>query len=186
MVRDYLMGERQPMTDLMAWNADATRMPYRMHSQYLRRLFLDNDLAEGRYVAGGRPVALSDIRAPIFAVGTERDHVAPWRSVYKLHLLTDTEVTFLLTSGGHNAGIVSEPGHPRRYYRVATKSANDHYVDPDLWATTVVARNGSWWLEWVAWLDARSGAMTALPSIGAPDAGYRPLCDAPGTYVHQA
>ena len=186
MVRDYLMGERQPMTDLMAWNADATRMPYRMHSQYLRRLFLDNDLAEGRYVAGGRPVALSDIRAPIFAVGTERDHVAPWRSVYKLHLLADTEVTFLLTSGGHNAGIVSEPGHPRRYYRVATKSANDHYVDPDLWATNVVARNGSWWPEWVAWLDARSGAMTAPPSIGAPEEGYGPLCDAPGTYVHQA
>ena len=133
MVRDYLMGERQPISDLMAWNADATRMPYKMHSEYLRKLFLDNDLAEGRFVLGNRPVALSDIRAPIFAVGTETDHVAPWRSVYKFNLTTDTEVTFLLTSGGHNAGIVSEPGHRGRHYRVSHRADWDRYIDPDTW-----------------------------------------------------
>ena len=110
-VRDYLMGERQPMSDMTAWNADATRMPYRMHSEYLRKMFLNNELAEGRFEIGGRPVALTDIRVPIFAVGTETDHVAPWRSVYKLNLAMDTEVSFVLTNGGHNAGIVSEPGH---------------------------------------------------------------------------
>ncbi len=121
MVHEYLMGERRPMTDLMAWNADATRMPYRMHSEYLRKLFLDNDLAEGRFVVAGKPVALTDIRVPIFCVGTMSDHVAPWHSTYKINLQTDTEVTYLLTTGGHNAGIVSEPGHGHRSFQVMTQ-----------------------------------------------------------------
>jgi polyhydroxyalkanoate synthase len=182
MVRTYLMGEREAMTDLNAWNADATRLPYRQHAEYLHRLFLDNDLAEGRFPAGGRPVALSDIRVPVFSVGTESDHIAPWRSVYKFNLLTDADVTFLLTSGGHNAGIVSEPGHPGRHYRVATKRAEDHYIDPEIWQSTTPARDGSWWPAWVEWLDARSGSLRAPPKMGAGSA-YAPLSDAPGTYV---
>ena len=108
------------MNDLMAWNADGTRLPYRMHSEYLRQLFLHNDLAEGRYQAGGRPITLADIDVPLFVVSTVKDHVAPWRSVYKIHLFTDTDLTFVLTTGGHNAGIVSEPGHPNRSYQITT------------------------------------------------------------------
>jgi polyhydroxyalkanoate synthase subunit PhaC len=183
LVRDYLMGERAPMTDLMAWNADATRMPYRMHTEYLRQLFLDNDLAEGRYQADGRKVALTDIRTPLFAVGTELDHVAPWHSVYKFHLLTDTNVTFLLTNGGHNAGIVSEPGHAHRHYRVATRQDKDHYVDPELWLAETPMTQGSWWPEWSRWLDAHSGTAGPPPAMGEPKAGYVPVCDSPGTYV---
>ncbi len=132
LVHEYLMGVRAPMTDLMAWNADATRMPYRMHAEYLRSLFLDNTLAEGRFKVAGRPVAIQDLRVPIFAVGTETDHVAPWRSVYKIHLLAESEIAFALTTGGHNAGIVSEPGHPHRSYRLATRPADGSYHDdPD-------------------------------------------------------
>ena len=185
MVHDYLMGEREPMSDLMAWNADATRMPYKMHSEYLRRLFLDNDLAEGRFRAGGRPVALTDIRVPVFAVGTVRDHVAPWRSAFKIHLLTDTDITFLLTSGGHNAGIVSEPGHKGRSYQVATKPAIAHYVDPETWSSSTPTKSGSWWPDLAGWLGQRSGSPVAPPPMGAPSEGYAPLADAPGSYVHQ-
>lgn len=184
-IRDYLMGERSPVSDLMAWNADATRMPYRMHSEYLRRLFLGNDLAEGRFAIGGRPVALTDIRAPIFAVGTENDHVAPWHSVFKFNLLMDTDVTFLLTSGGHNAGIVSEPGHRGRHYRLAAKTETDRYIDPETWARQTAPKDGSWWPEWVRWLEGRSGSPTAPPAMGAPGRGLPALEDAPGVYVLQ-
>jgi len=182
-VNEYLMGERQPMMDLMAWNADATRMPYRMHAQYLRKLFLDNDLAEGRLLVAERPVALTDIRLPIFAVGTLRDHVAPWRSTYKIHLLTDCEVTYLLTNGGHNAGIVSEPGRDGRSFQVMTKSHDDQYLDPETFQAIAPRKEGSWWPEWVAWLGARSGAPVAPGMMGAK--GYLPLCEAPGAYVLQ-
>ncbi|MGE4045442.1 MAG: PHA/PHB synthase family protein [Acetobacteraceae bacterium] len=184
-VHEYLMGQRPPMTDLMAWNADTTRMPYRMHGEYLRRLFLSNELFEGRYDIDGRPIALSDIRAPIFAVATERDHVAPWRSVYKINLVSDTDVTFVLTNGGHNAGIVSEPGHARRHFRLSHRKADAPYIDPETWQATAPVTPGSWWPAWQSWLSERSQGRTPPPSMGAPDAGYPPLEDAPGLYVLQ-
>lgn len=183
MVQEYLLGDRRPMNDLMAWNADLTRMPAKMHSQYLRRLFLDDDLSEGRYPVGGRPVSLGDIGLPTFAVGTLTDHVAPWRSVYKLHYLTPTEITFALTSGGHNAGIVSEPGRPRRSYRIGTRAAGASYVPPDRWLEQTPVQEGSWWPAWIAWLQERSGTPVKPPAIGAPSKGYKPQYAAPGHYV---
>ena len=180
---EYLMGERAPLNDLMAWNADGTRMPYAMHSQYLRRLFLDDDLAEGKYKVNGRTIALSAIRRPLFVVGTERDHVAPWHSVHKIHLLTGAEITFVLTSGGHNAGIVSEPGHNGRRYRVLTRETDGLSYDPEEWERHAEKKQGSWWTEWGDWLASRSGAPGAPPSMGAADKGYAPIADAPGHYV---
>jgi polyhydroxyalkanoate synthase len=109
--------------------------------------------------------------------------VAPWRSVYKFHLLTDTEITFLLASGGHNAGIVSEPGHAHRHYRVATKRANGNYVDPEVWAAETPRREGSWWPRWSDWLIAHSGEAVAPPVMGSLQFGCAPVCEAPGMYV---
>jgi polyhydroxyalkanoate synthase len=182
-IRAYLLGERRAANDLMAWNADGTRMPARMHIEYLRSLFLHDDLAEGRFKVGGHPLALDDLKLPMFVVGTERDQIAPWRSVYKLHLLNDGDLTFVLTSGGHNAGIVSEPGHPRRYFRIRTRPHGGHTLGADDWQAGTPPQPGSWWQPWHAWLNEKSIGQIDPPPMGAP--GFMPLCDAPGTYVLQ-
>jgi polyhydroxyalkanoate synthase len=186
MTHDYLLGEREQATDLTAWNADQTRLPYHMHSQYLRGLFLENRLTGGRYAVDGKVIALKDIHVPMFAVATETDHIAPWQSVYKLHLFTDNELEFVLTNGGHNAGIVSEPGHAGRYYHVATRRPDDRYIDASAWLEHAERADGSWWLPWSSWLAERSDPQRSEPPpIGAPSHGLTPLCNAPGTYVHQ-
>ena len=185
MVHELMMGESTSANDLMAWNADATRMPYCMHSHYLRHLFLDNELSQGHYLVEGKPVSITDIRAPIFAVGTEKDHVAPWRSVYKIHILSDTDVTFVLTSSGHNAGIVSEPGHPRRHYRISFSTDQSPYIDPDSWLQQTPVKEGSWWQAYCDWLGEHSGEPTSPPAMGAAKKGYKVLADAPGTYIYE-
>ncbi len=186
MFNDYFLGKRQPMLDLMAWNADGTRMPYRMHSELLRKMYVNNDLAQGRYLVDGRPIVVSDIRIPIFAVSAVRDHVAPWRSVYKLHLLTDSAaLTFVLTSGGHNVGIINEPGHPHRYYQIATAKEGEKYIDPDTWQAQIPKQKDSWWPAWQNWLVEHSTEQVSPPVMGASERGYPPLCDAPGLYVYQ-
>jgi len=160
-------------------------MPYRMHSQYLRALFLENRLTAGRYAVNDRVITLKDLRMPMFVVGTETDHIAPWTSVYKIALFTDTELTFVLTNGGHNAGIVSEPGHRGRHYLSATRHPGDRYVDPATWAARASHFEGSWWTQWAAWLGERSTVeRVAPPPMGAPERGLPPLCPAPGTYIH--
>ena len=189
----YLMGEREPMTDLLAWNADGTRLPFAMHSQYLRDLFLDNDLAEGRFHVAGHPVSLSALRMPMFCVGTETDHVAPWRSVHKIHMFTGAEIRFVLTSGGHNVGIVSEPGHPHRNFRLLTREEDGVALAPDEWEAQAARHEGSWWPAWREWLDQHSGPPMPPPWGEDSGAGWvawrgpRPLCsgaltmDAPTT-----
>ncbi|MYN14494.1 alpha/beta fold hydrolase [Pusillimonas sp. TS35] len=184
LVNVYMLGDRRPMNDLMAWNADATRMPAAMHTQYLRRLFLNNDLSNNRYVSQGRLVSLTSIDWPIFCVGTTADHVAPWRSVYKLHHLSPAEITFVLTSGGHNAGIVSEPGRAGRQYQITTRPARgDAHNSSEEWQAETAVQQGSWWPAWLDWLGARSGSSVKPPRMGAAGKGYRVLCDAPGEYV---
>lgn len=183
LLREYLLGERSPVSDLMAWNADGTRLPYRMHTEYLRRLFLNNDLASGRYPVDGKPVALTAIQCPIYAIGTVRDHVAPWRSVHKLHLLTNVDTMFVLTSGGHNVGIVNPPGLAGRSYQALTRRHDGPYLDPEAWLQAAPVHEGSWWPHWFAWLQAHSGPPEPPPTMGAP--GCPPLGPAPGTYVLQ-
>ncbi|WP_254685004.1 PHA/PHB synthase family protein [Tateyamaria omphalii] len=178
MIRRYLMGEGEAeMNDLMSWNADSTRMPARMHSEYLRQMFLNNDLAAGRYHVDGRAVSLRDIRVPIFGVGTETDHIAPWKSVFKIHDLGHADVTFALTNGGHNAGVISKPGHNRRHYRLHTIRDDENTLTPEDWMQVAQMQQGSWWPAWTAWLATHSGDRIAPPKMSGT------LEDAPGTYV---
>jgi len=189
LVHEYLMGAQTPMTALRAWNADATRMPARMHSEYLRRLYLHNDLSEGRYTTGGRAISLGDIKVPLFVVATERDHVSPWKSVYKIHRLTRAPVSFVLTSGGHNVGIVNPPSgvaaHPQASYRFSTHAEGRAPVEPEIWLKNATSVAGSWWPCWHAWLRKQStGRIRVAPvAAGLPLDGLP--ADAPGSYVHQ-
>ncbi len=184
-VHRYFLGKEDVPSDLGVWVSDTTRMPARMHSQYLRGLFLDNRLTAGRFAVEGQVIALKDISAPMFVIATETDHIAPWRSVYKTKLFTDCDLTFVLTKGGHNGGILSEPGHAGRYFRTSHRPEGALYVGPDAWLAEHAPKSGSWWQDWSRWLTEHSSGQTDVPAMGAADKGYAPLIAAPGTYVHQ-
>ncbi len=180
MLQDYMHGERRGMIDLFAWNADATRMPYKMHSEYLEKLFMNNDLAAGRYVVEGKNIAAESITAPSFIVSTEKDHVAPWKSVYKTHLLLNHDLTFVLVKGGHNAGIVSEPGHANAGYRIRRRKKTYSFISPEAWFDIAEQHDGSWWIPWQQWIVENSDPKR----IPAPHLN-EDLPRAPGTYVFQ-
>jgi polyhydroxyalkanoate synthase subunit PhaC len=183
-VQQYVRGERPKLNDLMAWNADGTRMPCRMHSEYLARLYLKNELATGGFSVGGQQLDLKDVHVPMFVVGTETDHVAPWRSVYKARALTrSTDYTFLLTSGGHNAGIVSGPVHPKRRHRMLTWTHPTETLTPDAWFAKAPLLEGSWWPAWQQWLATRS-TRKQVPAR-KPAVKGNSLGEAPGRYVRE-
>lgn len=185
-IREYLLGEQRSTFDLMAWNADTTNLPYRMHSEYLRRFYLNNDLAQGNFEVEDEPVAVMDIRVPIFAVATTRDHIAPWESVYKIIRLSRTEVTFVLTAGGHNVGVVNPPDQNRYRFQIHTSKPSDKYLSPQAFTEREDWHDGSWWPRWELWLAEHSGKAVAPPRLGAPRKGYPALTDAPGTYVFES
>ncbi|MGH8253117.1 MAG: PHA/PHB synthase family protein [Steroidobacteraceae bacterium] len=184
-VNQYLRGQRAQLNDLMAWNADGTRMPCRMHSEYLERLYLHNELAAGTFTIDGVRVDLNRIAVPMFVVGTETDHVAPWRSAFKTRALTrSNDYTFLLTSGGHNAGIISGPVNPKRRHRIQQWNDVAAPASPGQFMERAELRAGSWWPTWQQWLVAHSApGLVAPPPRGNAAAGYVPLADAPGGYV---
>lgn len=178
-VSRYLLGKDETGNDLMSWNADTTRLPQKMYVEYLDSLFLRNDLTQGHFKVDGTTVAMKNLRMPLMVVGTVRDHVSPWRSVYKIHLHTHTDLTFALAAGGHNAGIISEPGHPHRSYQIAREEAGHDWVDPDQWMAKAERREGSWWEAWQAWMHEHSSGSTNARKI--KHAAQRD--DAPGDYV---
>lgn len=173
------LDEAVQPNDLMAWNADVTRMPAAMHSEYLRRCYLHNEIAQDRFPVDGRPVSLDDIAQPVFLLGTEKDHVVPWPSVYQLHRLCSVEITFVLASGGHNAGVVSEPGHAGRRFAMATRPSDGSTPTAQEWLAASQQQPGSWWPAWADWLRRRGSGRSVPARTVAPGEG-----PAPGRYVH--
>jgi polyhydroxyalkanoate synthase subunit PhaC len=172
----WLMGEQPPAFDILAWNADATRMPAAMHAFYLRHCYGENELARGEMEVAGTPLHLEEIGAEIYLLAAEEDHIVPWTSAYKATQLFTGPVRFVLSSSGHVAGIVNPPNPKARHW---TNDATP--ADPQEWRTAATEHAGSWWHDWADWIAERAGARREPPPMGSD--AHPPLADAPGTYV---
>jgi len=176
-VSSWLMGQDPPAFDILAWNGDSTRMPAAMHSFYLRSLYMRNELATGQMELAGQRLSLASVTSDTYVVGAINDHIVPWHSSYKTGGLLGGEVRYVLSSGGHIAGIVNPPG-PKAWYEAALHAD----PDPEAWRAANSKHQGSWWQDWTEWSDARAGDLITPPSLGSTR--YPPVGDAPGDYVH--
>ena len=181
-VHRYLYGESLPAFDVLFWNVDHTRMPQAMHRFYLREFYLKNKLAEKNGVTlGGHPIDLSLVEQPLYAVGPHEDHIAPWRGTFRTASLVQGPVRYALSTSGHILGIINPPVHPsKREYWAGNAT---RVVDAKAWRDRQTKRKGSWWPDWVKWLNQHCGPLRRPPQVGSST--YPKLCAAPGTYVHE-
>jgi polyhydroxyalkanoate synthase len=173
----WLMGEKPPAFDILAWNADSTRMPAAMHSFYLRSCYLENQLAEGKMTLAGVRLDVGEVAEETYIVAAVEDHIAPWRSSYATTTLLGGPSRFVLTSAGHIAGIVNPPGPKARHW-----TNDDLSGDADAWRTGATEHQGSWWEDWAEWIKSRAGKRKKPPGLGNDK--YPAIADAPGTYIH--
>jgi polyhydroxyalkanoate synthase len=181
-VHGYLYGEEPPSSDVLFWNCDTTRMPAAMHEFYLRELYLNNRLTRpGDLEIGGRRLDLGAIQQPLYAVGAEQDHIAPWRQTFRLCGLTGGPARYVLATSGHILGIINPPvTPPRRRFWVGDATSQP---DPETWRNGIEKAPGSWWDDWTRWLGETCGPLGAPPPLGNAD--YPPLQAAPGQYVRE-
>lgn len=176
--RSWLMGEPPPAFDILAWNEDSTNMPAAMHSFYLRSCYLENRFAGGELELCDERLDLSAIDADTFIVGAVNDHIVPWKSSYRTtQLLPKANVTYVLSSAGHIAGIVNPPGP-----KATSQTRSDNPADPEAWREGATEEHRSWWELWAEWAVERGGPMQEPPPLGSE--AHPPLGEAPGTYVH--
>jgi polyhydroxyalkanoate synthase len=179
-VHNYLYGEPIPEWDVLFWNTDSTRLPLKMQSFYLREFYLHNKLArKNALTIAGRKLDLSRITQPLYVIGTEQDHITPWKSAFRTCGLVSGPVRFALATSGHILGVLSPPvDPPKRRYWVGDVTGN---VTPEDWCAATEKVPGSWWLDWSNWLGPKCGNMVKPPALGNDQ--YPRLADAPGTYV---
>src|SRR6266571_218987 len=176
-VNNYLLGKEPPAFDLLYWNADGTRMTREAHMFFLRDICLKNGLTKhGQLVVKGVPIDLRNLRQDLYVVGTQQDHIVPWKTAWRITQLASGKVRFVLGGSGHIAGVINPPGKGRGYWTNETqvKSAEQ-------WFESAESHKDSWWADWLEWLKPRSGEQTAPPATG--NATYPPITPAPGTYV---
>ncbi len=175
-VSNWLLGESPPAFDILVWNADSTRIPATLHSSYLRALYVDNLLARGKLRLAGQRLQLGDVTSDAYVVGAVNDHIVPWTASYQATALLGGEVRYVLSSGGHIAGIVNPPGS-KAWFEVADQQP----ADAEGWRSAADRHAGTWWTDWDSWAAERAGPMVPPPTQAAD---YPPLCDAPGEYIH--
>jgi len=175
-VSGWLMGQDPPAFDILAWNADSTRMPAAMHSFYLRHLYGGNELAQGVMALAGQRLSLADVKSDAYVVGAVNDHIVPWHASYQATRLLGGDVRYVLSSGGHIAGIVNPPG-PKAWHEAGAS----YPPDAAAWQAAAVRTNGSWWQDWTDWAAPRAGYLVPPPPMGSER--FPPLRDAPGDYV---
>ena len=175
---NWLMGGTPPAFDILAWNADATRVPEATHSAYLRGFYLENRLARGELAIAGRELQPADVKADTYVLAAKNDHITPWKSSYATTGLVSGDVRFVLSSAGHIAGIVNPPGPKRKHWI----NENDLPVEPDAWLDGATEHPGTWWDDWAGWIEARAGGKRPPCRMGSD--AHPPMADAPGTYVH--
>jgi polyhydroxyalkanoate synthase subunit PhaC len=178
-VSSWLMGEEPPAFDLLSWNNDSTRMPAEMHTFYLRSCYVENELARGVMELAGQRLDLEKVDQDLYFLSAEQDHIAPWRSSYAGARLPSGHVRFVLSNSGHIAGIVNPPS-PKSIHRVL-EGDQPLPADPADWLAVATTHPMTWWEDWAQWIAARAGAMRKPPRMGSRK--YRPITDAPGTYV---
>ncbi|CAN5898638.1 class I poly(R)-hydroxyalkanoic acid synthase [soil metagenome] len=183
-VNNYLLGQKPPAFDLLYWNSDGTRMTRAAHTFYLRNTYLENNLIEpGKLVLKDVPIDLSKIEGGIYAVGAEKDHIVPWYSAWRVGQLVSGKVRFILASSGHIAGMINPPAKEKGRHWVNEKGDAGDYATAEEWQENATEREGSWWTDWVAWLNKRSGKKVDPPKMGSKT--HPPIEDAPGTYVRE-
>ena len=176
LIDGWLMGEQPPQFDMLAWNADSTNMPGKAHAQFLRQLYIENSLANDRFEAMGERLLVSDIKTDSYIVAGVDDHIVPWSVAYRTTQLFKGPVRFVMTSGGHIAGIVCPPSPKARLW-----TNDDLPPDPQAWRANAIEHHESWWTDWAAWIGSRAGELREPPTTGS--ATYPVLGEAPGSYV---
>jgi polyhydroxyalkanoate synthase len=173
---NWLVGEDPPAFDILAWNNDSTRMPAKMQAYYLRKCWIDNALARDELDVAGCRLKVSEITNDSYLVAGVTDHIVPWRSNYRSTQLFQGKCRFVLSSGGHSAGIINPPRPGAKLW-----TNEELPVDPDQWRAGAVEVAATWWDDWANWVRPRSGALRTPPPVG--NAAYPAGEEAPGTYV---